>query len=212
MGQKTHPLGFRLVTNQQARSIWYADFQNYAKFLEEDTKIRETIEKKNAAISDIIIKRNKNGDQIKVDIHTAKPGTFIGKTGSELKKLNVKLAKVVANPKHKINLEVVQITEPDTKAALIGDYVVEQLEKRIAFRRAMKKAITRAQVANVEGVKIQISGRLNGAEIARSEWIREGRVPLQTLRAQIDYSHKEAHTIYGVLGIKVWLFTGEKTN
>lgn len=178
--------------------------------MEEDTKIRQIIENKNAAIADIIIKRNKNGDQVKVEIYTAKPGAFIGKTGSELKKLKARLDKTLASKNHKLNLEVFQITEPDTKAALIGDYIVEQLEKRIAFRRAMKKAIARAQVANVEGIKIQISGRLNGAEIARSEWIREGRVPLQTLRAQIDYSHKEAHTIYGVLGIKVWLFTGEK--
>lgn len=210
MGQKVHPLGFRLVTTQKHRSIWYADFEDYSKLIEEDTKIRSLIEPKTkeAAISKIEIKRNGNGNKIEVNIHSGRPGLLVGSSGTELTKIYQGLKKQI-DSNRTILINVVEIQNPDAEATLIGDYIVEQLEKRIAFRRAVKKAIARTQAANVPGVKVQVSGRLNGAEMARTEWLREGRVPLQTLRADIDYAEKRANTIYGVLGIKVWLFKGE---
>jgi|TARA_B110000503_G_scaffold127304_1_gene196856 small subunit ribosomal protein S3 len=210
LGQKVHPLGFRLVTTQKHRSIWYADFEDYSKLIEEDTKIRALIEPKTkeAAISKVEIKRNGNGNKIEVNIYSGRPGLLVGSSGTELTKIYQGLTKKI-DSNRTILINVVEIKNPDAEATLIGDYIVEQLEKRIAFRRAVKKAIARTQAANVPGVKIQVSGRLNGAEMARTEWLREGRVPLQTLRADIDYAEKRANTIYGVLGIKVWLFKGE---
>ena len=210
MGQKVHPLGFRLVTTQKHRSIWYADFEDYSKLIEEDTKIRALIEPKTkeAAISKIEIKRNGNGNKIEVNIYSGRPGLLVGSSGTELTKIYQSLIKKI-DSNRTILINVVEIKNPDAEATLIGDYIVEQLEKRIAFRRAVKKAIARSQAANVPGIKIQVSGRLNGAEMARTEWLREGRVPLQTLRADIDYATTEANTIYGVLGIKIWLFKSE---
>ena len=209
MGQKTHPLGFRLGVTQTARSQWFANFKEYPTLIEEDTKIRNFLEKESAkiGISKIQIIRP-TANKIEVEIHSARPGTIVGAEGNNLKSIHKDLEKLL--PKNRIILiKIIETEHPDTHAALIGDYIVEQLETRVAFRRAIRKAIKRTQTANVAGIKVQVSGRLNGAEIARSEWIREGRVPLQTLRADIDYVHKEAHTIYGVLGVKVWLFKGE---
>lgn len=210
MGQKVNPLGFRLVTVQKHRSIWFTSFENYPELIEEDTNIRTFFEKKakEAGISKIEIKRNSNCNKIEVTVHSARPGILVGNSGNELNKIYQNLHKLISSNRH-ITVNISEIKTPDAEAMLLGDFIVEQLEKRIAFRRAVRKAILRAQAANVPGIKVQVSGRLNGAEMARTEWIREGRVPLQTLRADIDYAEKRANTIYGVLGIKVWLFKGE---
>lgn len=210
MGQKIHPLGFRLVTTQKHRSIWFADFDNYPKFLNEDTNIRLFLAKKSKdnAISKVEIKRNSDCNKIEITIHTAKPGLFIGNSASELTNIYNNLKTQISSNRNLI-INILEIKTPDSQAELIGDVIVALLEKRIAFRKAVKKGIARAQSVNVLGIKVQVAGRLNGAEMARTEWIREGRVPLQTLRADIDYAEKRANTIYGVLGIKVWLFNGE---
>jgi small subunit ribosomal protein S3 len=210
MGQKTHPLGFRLGITQDHKSTWYANFNQYASILKEDNRIRtyiETIAKTNS-ISNIKINRNGLNDQIQLNIETGKPGILVGDLGVGLETLLNNIKKILpAN--RQLTINVLEVEKIDLNASLLADLVVEQLEKRIAFRRAIREALQRAQKQNVNGIKIQVSGRLNGAEIARSEWIREGRVPLQTLRADIDYATKEANTIYGVLGIKVWLFKSE---
>ena len=210
MGQKVHPLGFRLVTTQKHRSVWFSEFDNYPELLCEDTAIRTFFERKGkeAAIGKIEIKRNTTCNKIEITINTARPGILVGSSGTEFKNIYTSLKKFVKSDRSVI-LNIVEIKNPDTKATLIGNFIVEMLEKRVAFRKAIKKAISRTQAAKVLGVKIQVSGRLNGAEMARTEWIREGRVPLQTLRADIDYAEKRANTIYGVLGVKVWLFNGE---
>ena len=210
MGQKTHPLGFRLGITQEHKSTWYANFNQYAQILQEDDKIRtylSTISKTNS-ISNIRINRNSLNDQIQLNIETGKPGVLIGELGTGLENLLNNVKKILP-PNRQLTINVFEVEQVDLNAALLGDLVVEQLEKRIAFRRAIREALQRAQKQNVNGIKIQVSGRLNGAEMARTEWIREGRVPLQTLRADIDYATREAHTIYGILGIKVWLFKNE---
>jgi small subunit ribosomal protein S3 len=210
MGQKTHPLGFRLGITQDHRSKWYANFNQYAEVLKEDDKIRtyiDTIAKANS-ISKVLINRNGLNDQIQLNIETGKPGILVGDLGKGLENLLANIKKILPSNRQ-LTINIFEVEKVDLDASLLADLVVEQLEKRIAFRRAIREALQRAQKQNVNGIKIQVSGRLNGAEIARSEWIREGRVPLQTLRADIDYATKEAHTIYGVLGIKVWLFKNE---
>jgi small subunit ribosomal protein S3 len=210
MGQKTHPLGFRLGITKNYKSNWYSNFNEYANILKEDDKIRsyfKTLSKSNN-IANICINRNGVNDQIQLTIETGKPGILVGKKGIGLEILLTKI-KLLINPTKQFTIKIFEIEKVDLNATLLADLVAEQLEKRIAFRKAIRVALQRAQKQNVNGIKIQVSGRLNGAEIARSEWIREGRVPLQTLRADIDYATKEAHTIYGVLGIKVWLFKTE---
>ena len=210
MGQKTHPLGFRLGITQEHKSTWYANLSQYANVLEEDDKIRtylDTIAKANS-ISNVRINRNGLNDQIQLNIETGKPGILVGDMGSGLETLLNNVKKLLP-AERQLTINVFEVEKVDLDATLLADLVAEQLEKRIAFRRAIREALQRAQKQNVNGIKIQVSGRLNGAEIARSEWIREGRVPLQTLRADIDYATKEANTIYGVLGIKVWLFRSE---
>jgi small subunit ribosomal protein S3 len=210
MGQKTHPLGFRLGIVQEHKSIWYAPFNKYASILEEDDKIRtyiNTISRANY-ISNVKIYRNGLKDQIQVNIETGKPGILVGDLGSGLKDLLKNLKKLLPDNRQ-LTIKVFEVEKVDLEAQLLANLVADQLEKRVAFRRAIRTALQRAQKENVNGIKIQVSGRLNGAEIARSEWIREGRVPLQTLRAEIDYATAEANTIYGVLGIKVWLFKSE---
>ena len=210
MGQKTHPLGFRLGIIQEHKSTWYASFQQYATILEEDDKIRTYINKiaKTNYISNVKIDRNGLQDQIQVTIETGKPGIVVGDLGNGLKDLLKNLKQLLPSSRQ-LTIQVLEVEKIDLEAKLLANLVAEQLEKRIAFRRAIRTALQRAQKENVNGIKIQVSGRLNGAEIARSEWIREGRVPLQTLRADIDYATTEANTIYGVLGIKVWLFKSE---
>jgi small subunit ribosomal protein S3 len=210
MGQKTHPLGFRLGITQDHKSTWYANFNQYANVLQEDDKIRTYIDSisKINSISNIKINRNGLNDQIQLNIETGKPGILVGDLGAGLENLLNKIKKLVPSNRQ-LTINVLEVEKVDLDANLLGDLVAEQLEKRVAFKRAMREALQRAQKQNVQGIKIQVSGRLNGAEIARSEWVREGRVPLQTLRADIDYATKEANTIYGVLGIKIWLFRGE---
>jgi len=210
MGQKTHPLGFRLGITQEHKSTWYTNFNQYANVLQEDDKIRtylDTISKSNS-ISNIRINRNGLNDQIQLNIETGKPGILVGDLGAGLERLLTNVKKLLPEGRQ-LTINVFEVEKVDLDASLLADLVAEQLEKRIAFRRAIREALQRAQKQNVNGIKIQVSGRLNGAEIARSEWIREGRVPLQTLRADIDYATQEAHTIYGILGIKVWLFKSE---
>lgn len=210
MGQKTHPLGFRLGITEVHKSTWYGNFNQYATLLKEDDLIRtylHTISKLNK-ISNVIINRNSLNDQIQLDIETGKPGLLVGKNGSGLEKLLKDIKKILPKTKQ-VTINIFEVESIDLNASLLGDSIVEKLEKRVAFRRAIRDTLQKAQKSNTNGIKVQVSGRLNGAEIARSEWIREGRVPLQTLRAQIDYATKEAHTIYGVLGIKIWLFKSE---
>jgi small subunit ribosomal protein S3 len=210
MGQKTHPLGFRLGITQEHKSTWYANFNQYADILKEDDTIRTYIDTLSKANSIANVKINRNGlnDQIQLNIHTGKPGILVGDLGTGLETLLNNVKKMLPENRQ-LTINVFEVEKVDLNASLLADLVAEQLEKRIAFRRAIREALQRAQKQNVNGIKIQVSGRLNGAEIARSEWIREGRVPLQTLRADIDYATQEANTIYGVLGIKVWLFKSE---
>lgn len=210
MGQKTHPLGFRLGGIQEHKSTWYANLNQYATVLEEDDKIRtyiNTISKINN-ISNIQICRNSLKNQIQLNIKTGKPGILVGELGIGLEKVLSDVKKLLPSNRQVI-IKVFEIENVDLDAKLLGELIAEQLEKRVAFKRAMREALQRAQKQNVNGIKIQVSGRLNGAEMARSEWVREGRVPLQTLRADIDYATIEANTIYGVLGIKIWLFKSE---
>jgi len=210
MGQKTHPLGFRLGITQEHKSTWYANFNQYANILKEDDKIRTYIDSiaKTTSISNVRINRNGLNDQIQLNIETGKPGILVGDLGTGLETLLTNVKKILPTDRQ-LTINVFEVEKVDLNASLLSHLVAEQLEKRIAFRRAIREALQRAQKQNVNGIKIQVSGRLNGAEIARSEWIREGRVPLQTLRADIDYATTEANTIYGVLGIKVWLFKSE---
>nr|UXN45035.1 ribosomal protein S3 [Haslea karadagensis] len=210
MGQKTHPLGFRLGITQEHKSKWYSNFNQYADILQEDDKIRTYISSIAQAnsIANVVINRNGLNDQIQLNIETGKPGILVGDLGSGLEKLLSNLKKILPKSRQ-LTINVFEVEKVDLNATLLADLVAEQLENRVAFKRAMREALQRSQKQNVNGIKIQVSGRLNGAEMARSEWIREGRVPLQTLRADIDYATKEANTIYGILGIKIWLFKSE---
>lgn len=208
MGQKIHPLGFRINITQKHKSSWFSKKQNYRQLLQEDYNIRAYIFNRLKAASIINIQINRKIEQVEIEVKTARPGIILGKTGAGIEELKHQIRKWLNN-QQQIRINVIEVVEPDREACIIAEFIVQQLEKRVAFRRAVRQAAQRAQKAHVKGIKIQVSGRLNGAEIARSEWIREGRVPLQTLRADIDYSYKRAQTIYGVLGIKVWMFKGE---
>jgi len=210
VGQKTHPLGFRLGITQKHRSSWFEPKESYPSILEEDYNIRTYIEKtlSSAGISKIEIHRK--SDQIELEIHTSRPGVIVGRSGSNIEKLKEDLNKNLKTSRQ-IRINVTELAKADSDASLIAEFIAQQLEKRVAFRRATRQAIQKAQRLNIQGIKVQVSGRLNGAEIARSEWVREGRVPLQTLRADIDYATKRAQTTYGVLGVKVWVFNGELT-
>lgn len=209
MGQKVHPLGFRIGVTQDHFSHWFAKPDQYPILLQEDSFIRNYITKQLAEAGISKVNLSRKADRIELEIHAARPITILGKKGIGLEKIRETLQQKLDN-KRQISITVVEIANPDFEAKLIAEFVSQQLEKRIPFRRAVKQALQRTQRAGVEGIKIQVSGRLNGAEIARSEWVREGRVPLQTLRANIDYCHHEAQTIYGILGIKVWVFKGTK--
>ena len=206
MGQKVHPTGIRLGIVKDWTSRWYANSQNYPVFLLQDLKVREFIKKKlaHASVSRIQINRPANNAQITV--HTARPGIVIGKKGEDIDKLKQEVSKIMGVPV-KINVE--EIRKPELDAILVAEGIAQQLEKRIMYRRAMKRAVTNTMRLGAEGIKINVAGRLNGAEIARGEWYREGRVPLHTLRADIDYGTAEANTTYGIIGIKVWIFKGE---
>ena len=205
MGQKVNPTGFRIGVTEDWRSRWYAD-KNYATNLANDLEIREFLNKQlsRAAVSKVEIERA--GDKIKVIVTTARPGVVIGKKGAEIDALRKKLEKVANGP---VNIEVVEVKRPELDANLIAQSVAEQLEGRVAFRRAMRKAVQSARKSGAKGIRIQCSGRLGGAEMGRREWYREGRVPLHTLRAKIDYGFCTANTTMGAIGIQVWVYHGE---
>ena len=205
MGQKVNPTGFRIGVTEDWRSRWYAD-KNYATNLANDLEIREFLNKQlsRAAVSKVEIERA--GDKIKVIITTARPGVVIGKKGAEIDALRKKLEKIANGP---VNIEVVEVKRPELDANLIAQSVAEQLEGRVAFRRAMRKAVHSARKSGAKGIRIQCSGRLGGAEMSRREWYREGRVPLHTLRAKIDYGFCTANTTMGAIGIQVWVYHGE---
>ena len=206
MGNKVNPIGMRLQVNRTWDSRWYADTKDYGDLLLEDIAIREFIktECKAAGISRVIIERPHR--KCRVTIHTARPGVIIGKKGADIETLRKKLSKMTDSELH---LNVVEVRKPELDATLVGESIAQQLERRIAFRRAMKRAVQSAMRLGAEGIRITCGGRLGGAEIARTEWYREGRVPLHTLRADIDYGTAEAHTAYGICGVKVWIFKGE---
>ena len=205
MGQKVNPTGFRIGVTEDWRSRWYAD-KNYATNLANDLEIREFLNKQlsRAAVSKVEIERA--GDKIKVIVTTARPGVVIGKKGAEIDALRKKLEKIANGP---VNIEVVEVKRPELDANLIAQSVAEQLEGRVAFRRAMRKAVQSARKSGAKGIRIQCSGRLGGAELSRREWYREGRVPLHTLRAKIDYGFCTANTTMGAIGIQVWVYHGE---
>jgi len=206
MGHKTNPIGLRLQINRTWDSRWYAEGRSYCKLLEEDLKIRKFIMDTlpQAAISKVVIERP--AKLCRVSIYAARPGVIIGKKGADIEKLRLLLAKMTSSD---VKLNIVEIRKPEIDAKLVAQGVADQLVRRIAFRRAMKRAVQSALRLGAEGIKITCGGRLGGAEIARVEWYREGRVPLHTLRANVDYAWAEAHTAYGVIGIKVWIFKGE---
>ncbi|SHG18072.1 small subunit ribosomal protein S3 [Microbulbifer donghaiensis] len=206
MGQKVHPTGIRLGIVKKHTSVWYAGSDEYADKLYTDLKVREYIRKKlaHASVSRIEIERPAN--TARVTIHTARPGIVIGKKGEDVERLRNEVSAQMGVPVH---IDIEEVRKPDMDAALVAQNVAQQLERRVMFRRAMKRAVQNAMRQGAEGIKIQVSGRLGGAEIARTEWYREGRVPLHTLRANIDYATHEAMTTYGIIGIKVWIFKGE---
>src|SRR5574343_453914 len=206
MGQKIHPIGFRLSVQKNWASRWYSNSQNFPAMLQGDIKVREFLNKKlaHAAVSKIVIERP--AKNARITIHSARPGVVIGKKGEDIELLKGKLQKMMGVPVH-INIE--EVRKPEIDAQLIADSIASQLEKRVMFRRAMKRAMQNAMRLGAQGIKIMSSGRMNGIEIARTEWYREGRVPLHTLRADIDYGTSEAKTTYGVIGVKVWVFKGE---
>lgn len=208
MGQKIHPTGFRLGITRDHHSRWFADFNRYPELLQEDYAVRQYVNKNlsNAGIAGVRIERK--ADQIDLEVRTARPGVVVGRGGSGIESLRVGLQKELGSDRP-IRINVVEVARVDAEAPLIAEYIVQQLERRVSFRRVVRQAIQRAQRAGIEGIKIQVGGRLNGVEIARTEWTREGRVPLHTLRADIDYAYRTASTTYGILGIKVWVFKGE---
>jgi len=206
MGQKIHPTGFRLAVTRDWASRWYANSKNFPQMLKEDIEVRDYLKKKlaHASVGRVVIERP--AKNAKVTVYSARPGVVIGKKGEDIELLKSELQKRMGVPVH-VNIE--EIRKPELDSQLIADSIAQQLEKRIMFRRAMKRAMQNAMRLGAQGIKIMSSGRLNGAEIARTEWYREGRVPLHTLRADIDYGTSEAKTTYGIIGIKVWVFKGE---
>ena len=206
MGQKVHPTGIRLGVVKDHNSVWYADSKNYAKNLINDIEVREYILKKLDAASVSRVKIERPAQTARITIFTARPGIVIGKKGEDVDGLRKELSEKMGVPVH-INIE--EIRKPDVDARLVAQNVAQQLERRVMFRRAMKRVVQNAMRQGAEGIKVQVGGSLGGAEIARTEWYREGRVPLHTLRADIDYATYEAHTTYGVIGVKVWIFKGE---
>ncbi|MEE9398272.1 MAG: 30S ribosomal protein S3 [Methylococcales bacterium] len=206
MGQKVHPIGIRLGFIKDWNSRWYADTKNYPQLLHQDLTVRNYIKKKlkHASVSRIQINRPANNAHI--TIHSARPGIIIGKKGQDIEKLRLELSKMMGTP---VQINVEEIRKPELDAQLVAEGIAQQLERRIMFRRAMKRAVQYTMRLKAEGIRVNVAGRLNGAEIARSEWYREGRVPLHTLRADIDYGFSEALTTYGIIGVKVWIFKGE---
>jgi len=206
MGQKVNPIGFRLGINRGWDSVWFARKGDYGKFLIEDYKIRQYIRKNiaNAGVSEVIIERS--GKKCSVFIHTSRPGFVIGKKGSDIEKIKGKISKITES---EVSVNIKEIKKPELNSYLVAENISQQLVKRIAYRRAMKRAMQSAMRLGAKGIKVTLSGRLAGNEIARSEWLREGSIPLHTLRANLDYAEAEALTTYGIIGIKVWIYKGE---
>tara|TARA_B100000959_G_scaffold285101_1_gene358718 strand:+ start:264 stop:950 length:687 start_codon:yes stop_codon:yes gene_type:complete len=206
MGQKVNPIGFRLGINRGWDSIWFARKADYGKFLIEDYKIRQYIRKniQNAGVSEVIIERS--GKKCSIFIHTSRPGFVIGKKGSDIEKIKGKISKITDS---EVSVNIKEIKKPELNAYLVAENISQQLIKRIAYRRAMKRAMQSAMRLGAKGIKVTLSGRLAGNEIARTEWLREGSIPLHTLRANLDYAESEALTTYGIIGVKVWIYKGE---
>jgi small subunit ribosomal protein S3 len=206
MGQKINPIGFRMGISRDWTAKWYAGTKSYTQNLLSDIALRDYLKLrlKNAALSTIVIERP--AQSINITVHTARPGIVIGKKGEDIEKLRQEMTKIAGRP---VQLAVEEVRQPELDAQLVSENIAQQLEKRIMFRRAMKRAVTNAMRLRALGIKVMVAGRLNGAEIARTEWYREGRVPLHTLRADIDYGFSEAQTTYGKIGVKVWIFKGE---
>ena len=206
MGQKIHPIGFRLAVNRNWTSRWFANSKHFAPTLAEDLKVREYLKKKlaHASVAKVTIERP--AKNARITVHSARPGVVIGKKGEDIETLRADLRRMMGTD---VGLSIEEIRKPEVDAQLVADSIAQQLEKRIMFRRAMKRAMQNAMRLGAQGIKVMSSGRLNGVEIARREWYREGRVPLHTLRADIEYGFAEARTTYGVIGIKVWVFKGE---
>ncbi len=205
MGQKVNPIGQRLNITRTWDSVWYAD-KEYSTFLIEDQKIRKFLKKRlnHAGLAKVKIERT--GEQVRIKLFTARPGIVIGKKGAEIEILKGELERLISR---KVTLDIQEVRRPEADAQLVADNIAQQLARRVAFRRAMKKAVSSALRFGVQGIKIACSGRLGGAEMSRCEWVREGRVPLHTLRADVDYALSEANTTYGIIGVKVWIFKGE---
>ncbi len=209
MGQKVHPIGIRLGIVKDWSSKWYADTKTFPEYIRTDHLIRSFIQKKlkDASVSRITIERQ--AKKVNITIHTARPGIVIGKKGEDIERLRAEISKIIDMSLADVRINISEVRKPELDAQLVAEGIAQQLERRVMFRRAMKRAVTNTMRVGAEGVKVKVGGRLNGAEIARSEWYHEGRVPLHTLRADIDYGFAEAHTTYGVIGVKVWIFKGE---
>ena len=209
MGQKVHPIGIRLGIVKDWTSKWYADSKAFSEYVRTDHEVRVFIKNKlkDASVSKITIERPSR--KANITIHTARPGIVIGKKGEDIEKLRMEVSQMIGMPIQDVRINIAEVRKPELDAQLVAEGIAQQLERRVMFRRAMKRAVTNTMRVGAEGIKVKVGGRLNGAEIARSEWYREGRVPLHTLRADIDYGVAEAHTTYGVIGVKVWIFKGE---
>jgi len=209
MGQKVHPIGIRLGITKEWTSKWFADSQTYPLYVAQDHQVRTFLAKrlKEASVSRIQIDRP--AKRANITIHTARPGIVIGKKGEDIERLRVDVSNMLKMPLQDVRLNISEIRKPELDAKLVAEGIAQQLERRVQFRRAMRRAVTNTMRVGAEGIKVKVAGRLNGAEIARSEWYREGRVPLHTFRADIDYGLAEAKTTYGIIGVKVWVFRGE---
>jgi len=209
MGQKVNPIGIRLGISRDWSSKWYASTEDFAGYVYDDFRVREFLKKKLSQASVSLIQIERPAKKLHVTIHTARPGIVIGKKGEDIERLRKEVAQLVkANP-NDVRISISEVRKPELDATLVAEGIAQQLVRRIQFRRAMKRAVTNTMRLGAKGIKVKLSGRLNGAEIARSEWYREGRVPLHTFRADIDYGTAEALTTYGIIGIKVWIFKGE---
>ena len=209
MGQKVHPIGIRLGITKDWSSTWYADSAHFAEQVAADHKVREFLNKRLAEASISLIKIERPAKSTHITIHTARPGIVIGKKGEDIEKLRNDIAKMLDLKIQDVKIRIAEIRKPELDAKLVAEGIAQQLVRRVMFRRAMKRAVTNTMRLGAQGIKVRVAGRLNGAEIARSEWYHEGRVPLHTLRADIDYGLAEAKTTYGIIGVKVWIFKGE---
>jgi len=209
MGQKVHPIGIRLGISSDWNSTWYAGNEDYANYLNDDIKVREYLKKELAHASVSKIHIDRPAKSVVITVHSARPGIVIGKKGEDVERIRRVLAPMLGINLNNVKINIAEIRKPELDAQLVAESVAQQLERRVMFRRAMKRVLTNTMRLGAQGVKIAVSGRLNGAEIARREWYHDGRVPLHTLRADIDYGVAEAHTTYGVIGIKVWICNGE---